>query len=381
VIEVPASSAAGLAWQAASDRFWLADQLAAPALAVLVLASGFGSRLCAAIARRTGHRRHLVVAAFAACFVIALQLLRVPLDYFWVRAHDRATGSPATSVGAWLPGQLTESSVLMAGFVVVAVVLHALMARSPRAWWLLAAIPACGLVLAGLLAQPWTRAYEPLGASAIDREIAAIASRAGVPAERIGIQHSDDGTGCGAATVIGLGPTRLMLLDDTLVDRYPAREIVESVAHESSHFVHDDNVKAFAMVSAWLCFALALVHYAGSRAASRWHERLGFADLANPASLPLVVLLLTVAYLVALPFGRAFQQEMVEQRADRFALDLTHDNASEAMLYVKDMKCYSLLVSRPSPFYRAFRATHPSIEERIRFANAYHPWQSPPKPR
>jgi len=172
-----------------------------------------------------------------------------------------------------------------------------------------------------------------------------------------------------------------MLLDDTLVERYPPKEILESVAHESSHFTHDDNVKAFVVISAWLVCALGLVHWIGGWAASRWHGRLGFADLASPASLPLVVLILVAAYLVALPFGRAYQRAMVEQRADRFALDLTHDNTSEAMLYVKDMRCYPLMVSSPSPFYRAFRATHPSIEERIGFANAYHPWESSSKPR
>jgi STE24 endopeptidase len=381
VIEVPASSLAALAWEGASDRFWLADQLAAPALAVLVLASGFGSRLSAAISLRTGHRSYLVAGAFAATLAILLQLLRAPLDYFWVRAHDRAMGSPPTGLGDWLPGQIRESAMLIVAFVAVAMVLYALIRRAPRAWWLLAALAASALVLTALVAQPWTRSYKPLGQSAIDRQVAAIAARAGVPAARIGVQHSDERTGCGAATVIGLGPTRLMLLDDTLVERYPAEEIVESVAHESSHFVHDDNVKAFVMISAWLCFTLALVQYGGSWAASRWHERLGFADLANPASLPLVVSILMAAYLVALPFGRAFQREMVEHRADRFALDLTHDNASEAMLYVKDMRCYSLMVSRPSLFYRTFRATHPSIEQRIRFADTYHPWQSPPKTR
>ncbi|HEX3097561.1 MAG TPA: M48 family metalloprotease [Usitatibacter sp.] len=378
---VPASSVAALAWQGVSDRFWLADQLAAPALALLLLASGFGSRLCAAISRLAGHRRYVVIAAFAATFVILLQLLRAPLGWFWVRALDRATGSPATSLGAWMPGELMESLLLIAGCVAAALALYALMARGPRSWWLLAAIPACGLVLLVLAAQPWTRAYAPLGTSAIDREIGAIASRAGVPAGRIGIQHSDERTGCGAATVIGLGPTRVMLLDDTLVEQYPPAEIVESVAHESSHFIHDDNVKAFAMISAWLFFALGLVRWVGGQAVSRWHGRFGFDDLANPASLPLVVSILVVAYLVALPFGRAYQRTMVERRADRFALDLTHDNASEAMLYVKDMKCYPLLVSSPSPFYRAFRATHPSIEERIRFADAYHPWKSQSKPR
>jgi Zn-dependent protease with chaperone function len=375
VIEVPASSVAAMAWQAVSDRFWLADQLAAPLLAVVLLASGWGARLCAAISRGVGAGRFRVVAGYAACFAVLLQLVRAPLDFLWARAYARATEAPPLALGAWLPGQALEALLVAAAFVGVAVALYGLLGRSPRTGWLQAAIAASAIVLAGLAAQPWTRSYEPLGHSPIDGKIAAMASRAGVPVERIGIQHSGDASGCGAATVIGLGPTRLMLLDDTLVRNYSADEIVESVAHESSHFTRDDNVKAFAMISAWLLCALALAQYAGQWAASRWQRRFGFAELSDPASLPLLVAIVAAAYLVALPFGRAYQRDGVEQRADRFALDLTHDNHSEAMLYVKDMKCYPLLVASPGAFYQAFRATHPSIAQRIRFANGYHPWQ------
>jgi STE24 endopeptidase len=378
VIEIPASSAVAIAYQHLSDRFWLADQLAAPVLALLLLASGLGARLCNAIARRVGGRRYLVVALYAASFVALLQLARMPLDYFWVQAHDRAMQAAPTSFSGWLPGQARDSILLLLAFVAAALAIYALMARTARAWWGLAAIAGSLLALAALVAQPWTRSYEPLGDAPIDRDIAAIAARAGVPSDRIGIQQSGDRTGCGAATVIGLGPTRLMLLDDTLVGNYPPAEVVESVAHESSHFAHDDNVKAFVMISAWLVGALALAHFVGRWAASRWHRSFGFADLADPASLPLVVLIVAAAYLVALPFGRAYQRTMVEQRADRFALDLTHDNAAESMLYVKDMNCYPLMVSTPSRFHRTFRATHPSIEERIRFADRYHPWRSSP---
>jgi STE24 endopeptidase len=379
VIEIPASSAAAIAYQAVSDRFWLIDQLAAPVLALLLLASGSGARLCNAIARRVGGRRPLVVALYAASFAILLQLVRMPLDYFWVRSHDRAMRAAPTPFVDWLPGQVRDAILLLLGFVAVALALYALLARRPRAWWVVAAIAGSLLTLLALVGQPLTRSYEPLGSPANHRDIAAIAARAGVPYDRIGIQRSGDLTGCGAATVIGLGPTRLMLLDDTLVGNYPPAEVVQSVAHESSHYTRDDNVKAFVMISAWLAATLALVHFAGGWAASRWHRAFGFVELADPASLPLGVLIIIAAYLAALPFGRAYQRTMVEQRADRFALDLTHDNTAEAMLYVKDMNCYPLMVSTPSRFHRLFRATHPSIAERIRFANRYHPWQSPSK--
>ena len=379
-VAVPLTAAAALSWETVSDRFWIADQLVAPLLALALLGNGFGGRVCARISRWAGGRRYVVVPLFAVAFALALQLLRAPIDYFWVQAHARAAESPPVPLGSWLGAQTGSLLSVSTGFAAVAFAAYALMRWSPRGWWLLASVAGSLLVLAALLVEPSTRSYAPLGASALDRSIAAVAMKAGVPADRIGTAQSGERPGCGSATVIGLGPTRLMLLDDTLVSGYSEGEVLQSVAHESSHFVHDDNVKAFAMLSLWLAFGLLLVQFAGGWAASRWGARFGFTSIAEPASLPLVVLVAWIAYIAVLPFARGYQQERVEQRADRFALDITHDNRAEAMLYVKDMHCYPLTVAQPSRFHQALRATHPSIESRIRFANAYHPWRHAPQP-
>jgi STE24 endopeptidase len=377
-IAVPASSAAAVAYQAVSDRFWIADQLAAPVLAAALLFTGTSARLRSALARRLGARPNTVVAAFAAIFIVLVQLLRAPVDYFWKAAYAQLTGAPPPSPGAWLASFAGDSLLLLAIFVAGACVLHALMRRSPGRWWIVAAAAGSTLALVALLGQPWTRSYTSVVDTPVANAVAAVASRVGVPLERIGIEHVDDTTGCGAATVIGLGPTRLMLLDDTLVRNYPEREVVQTVAHESSHFVHDDNVKALVIISAWLLAAVSLVQLAGRWILSWASDRLGFASLADPAALPLVVLILCATYLLVLPWERAFQREGIEHRADRFALDITHDNASEAMLNVKDMKCYPSMTATPSAFFQLFRATHPSVEQRIVFANRYHPWRTAP---
>lgn len=379
VIQVPEAPSAALTYEGVSDEFWVTDQLIAPLLAAAFLFSGLGSRLCDAISRRVGRRRYITVMLFAGSCVLLTQLVRAPVNYFWVRAHDRAAGPRFTALNDWLVGQLQDLVSILVGGVVVATSVYWLMARSPRRWWFHAAIPATAIVLGLLMMQPLTQSYEALGDIPVAHQIEALASRAGVPQDRIGIQHANDPTGCGAATVIGLGPTRRMLLDDTLVANYTDGEILESVAHESKHFVYDDNVKAFLLISAWLLCGLWLVDHVGRWAVSQWKTRFGFADLTSPASLPLAVLIFTAAYWVALPFGRAIQQTIVEQSADRFALDLTHDNLSEATLYIKDAKCYPLLNPSPGVFYQTLRATHPSIEQRIQFANSYHPWQGNPE--
>jgi hypothetical protein len=40
------------------------------------------------------------------------------------------------------------------------------------------------------------------------------------------------------------------------------------------------------------------------------------------------------------------------------------------------MQAENLSVPRPGLFYKIFRASHPSIGERIDFSNSYHPWRT-----
>ena len=77
---------------------------------------------------------------------------------------------------------------------------------------------------------------------------------------------------------------------------------------------------------------------------------------------------------VALAYSRYQEHE-----ADRYALDLTHANHSAAMADVK-MQSENLCNPRPGLFYTIFRASHPSIADRIEFSNTYHPWRSDSTP-
>ncbi|MBV8311623.1 MAG: M48 family metalloprotease, partial [Planctomycetaceae bacterium] len=61
-----------------------------------------------------------------------------------------------------------------------------------------------------------------------------------------------------------------------------------------------------------------------------------------------------------------------EHEADRFALDLTHTNHSGATAFVK-LQQENLGNPRPGLIYKIFRASHPSIGERIDFCNGYRP--------
>jgi Zn-dependent protease with chaperone function len=100
--------------------------------------------------------------------------------------------------------------------------------------------------------------------------------------------------------------------------------------------------------------------------------RTGLDRLADVATLPLLLLVGKVFVLSTLPIGLAISRHQ-EFEADRFALEITRDNHACASAFVK-LQVNNLSHPRPGPFYQLWRASHPSLGERIDFSNAYRPW-------
>jgi STE24 endopeptidase len=63
-----------------------------------------------------------------------------------------------------------------------------------------------------------------------------------------------------------------------------------------------------------------------------------------------------------------------EHEADRFALELTRDNRAAATTFVR-LQQENLGVPRPGVLYLLWRGSHPSLGDRVDFANRYRPWE------
>lgn len=215
--------------------------------------------------------------------------------------------------------------------------------------------------------------YKPLENERLRAMIAALAARARLPDTPIVQSDGDASDSCGVACVTGLGPSRRIVISDTALAHYSEREMRSIVSHEMKHYIKDDNVKAFVVVSALLLVGLWLADRLGRVAVERWKQRFGFSELSDPASIPLLVLCVTLVYVAADPLFLAYARH-VEFEADRFGLELAQDNRAAAMTFVKDAQL-APIASEPGWFATVFRENHPSIAERIKFANAYHPWR------
>ena len=119
--------------------------------------------------------------------------------------------------------------------------------------------------------------------------------------------------------------------------------------------------------------ALWLVHRSAGWVLRRFASRTGVQGLADIASLPLLVLILQGFALALSPIPLAVSRHM-EHEADRFGLEITRDNYSCAMTFVKFVR-HDLDYPTPGWLYQVWRSSHPPIGERIEFCNTYHPWR------
>jgi STE24 endopeptidase len=118
--------------------------------------------------------------------------------------------------------------------------------------------------------------------------------------------------------------------------------------------------------------SLYVVHLVSGQLIARFSKRFGFDRLSDVASLPLLLLLGTLVSLLATPLVLAFSRHQ-EREADRFALELTRDNRAAATTFVR-LQEENLGVPRPGPLYMLWRGSHPSLGDRVDFANRYRPW-------
>jgi STE24 endopeptidase len=283
----------------------------------------------------------------------AAWLARLPFGlaaHWWERRYGLATRGYA----AWLwhrlpgPGEL----VVLLGGLAAAMLLARLLGRR---WWLAAAPLAVAVAALLVVVQPL------LGPKLhpVPRPVAAdVRELAGEV--RVGVEKASRRTRRANAEALGLGPTRRIVLWDTLLDgRFTRAEIRVVAAHEAAHLERRHALRGLAWFALFaLPCALVAARIAGRRGGP-----------AEPAAIPLLLLAVALLQLAALPVAGAITRRY-EAEADWLALQRTRDPAAAEALFRRFSR---VNVDEPDPPRWAFvlLADHPTLLQRIAMAEAF----------
>src|SRR6185369_8058823 len=194
------------------------------------------------------------------------------------------------------------------------------------------------IVVANLVAPVWIaplfNKFEPMHDKALETRILALADRAGIEDSRVFEVNKSVDTKTLNAYVAGLWQTKRIVLWDTIIARMDDRELLFVVGHEMGHYVLGHVWQMVALSSLLILVLLYGAYKTMGAILARWSHRFGFSDLADVASLPLLLLVANLFSLAITPVPLAFIRH-IEHEADRFGLEITQTNHSAGTAFLK----------------------------------------------
>ena len=330
--------------------------------------------LSGGLPRRFGLPLFLIPSATVATYALLLgvlnELVTFPLDLYRGLVLERRYGLSTERAGHWFVDRGKAVALGLVFAVAGTGAMYGLLRHWPQWWWLGAAaglsLVAIALTNLGpVLLLPLFYPLKPLGREGLRTRLVDLARRAGVAVVDIYEWQVSGKSRKANAALTGLGPTRRILVSDTLLANYPEEEIEVVLAHELGHHVRHDLWRGIGVE--------ALVSVIGFFVADRMLRALapavGLAGIADVAGLPVLALGLGGVSLVGSPLANALSR-LHERRADQFALDLTR-NPAAFVAAMRRLGAQNLAEEAPSRLTRALFHSHPTIPERIRAALAW----------
>ena len=231
--------------------------------------------------------------------------------------------------------------------------------RYPREWWLPASAGSVlfGAVLAALapvVLDPIFNDFTPLPEGQTRSDVLDLARAAEVKVGEVYSVDASRRTTAANAYVAGLGPTKRVVLFDTLLDRYSRDEVRVVVAHELGHVRNRD-------VPRGVLYA-AIVAPAAALAVQRLSWELS-PERGTAGALPALAL---AAVAVGAPTGLIGNRlsRAIERRSDAYSLDLT--DAPDAFIsFERAIAVQNVADLEPPRWLTSLIATHPPTAERI----------------
>lgn len=320
-------------------------------------------------AARVGRRRWLAPALYAFPFVVVTAALTLPWSIYTDFIREHQYGLSNQSFPEWGGDQLKGLLIQLIIFPLLLMAIYAVIRRSPRRWWLWATLVVSafimvGAVIAPVFITPLFNTYKPMPAGPLRDQILAMAHANHIPASNVYVFDASKQTKRISANVSGLGPTIRISLNDNLLNRTSPAEVKAVMGHEMGHYVLGHVWRNLIAFTAVFLVLFLLLWWAAPRLLARHGARWGVTEVADPASLPLLMAIASVLFLVMTPVLNTIVRTD-EAEADAFGLNAAREPDGFAAV---SMKLSEYRKISPSPLEEFVFFDHPSGENRVRRA-------------
>jgi STE24 endopeptidase len=361
--------------------FRLAGLVYLPVVLLFILYSKLAANF-RSLAERITAKRIVQGFIFTPLLIAVIALFQLPIDVYF---HHLSTqyGLSIQSWPSWLFDWTKEQGLNIVGATLFVGLLYVTIRRSPRRWWFyfwLAALP-IGVFLVfiqPIVLDPAFNRFEPLiqRDAELATSLSKMAQRAGedIPVDRIFWMDASEKTTTLNAYVTGIGASKRIVVWDTTIEKLTAPQIVFVASHEMGHYVLHHVVKGLVMsaVGSLLLFYLGFLLV--NRLVITHGERWALKDVSDYASLPVLLLVITILLTICTPMVSGVSRYF-EHQADQYALEITHSLTPDAgqvgAQAFQALGTAGLADPDPNPINVFLFSDHPPISDRVQFCLGY----------
>jgi STE24 endopeptidase len=380
----PAQAAQAIAYARARHELYFIDVLYSLLVLILLLQIGVVHRF-RDLAERTTDAHLPQALIFTPLILLTVDGLSLPValwSHHLALQYQQSIQDCGSWMVDWVKGEVVEVGIAAP----VVWILYAVIRKSPRKWWFyfwLAAVPLIilGAVAEPLIFEPLFFKFTPLAESQphLAARIETVVQRAGleIPESRMFVMNASSKLREVNAYASGLGATKRVVVWDTSIKRMSEDEILFVFGHEMGHYVLGHVRDGILFSCGVLLFFQFLAYRSLHWILERWGKSWGIRGPDDLASLPVLLILLSVFGFFFTPISNAYSRHL-EHQADQYGLEVIHGLVPDASVVAAHafqvLGEVDLEEPNPSTAVKFWFYNHPPLDERMRFAQTYDPW-------
>lgn len=333
-----------------------------------ILRFGLSSRF-RDVGERVFKRKAGITWITALLYTLTSFVITLPWSIYTGFLREKQYGLMNQTFGAWAGDQAKGLAISLVLVPLIVMAIYAVIRRSPKNWWIygtgvVAVFMTIGALIAPVYLAPLFNTYTELPASPARTRIVEMAKANQIPADHIYLFDASRQTKRISANVSGLGPTIRISVNDNLINRTTLPETAAVVGHEMGHYVLGHARRGLLYLVLLAAAALWIVSRVAPALIKRHGDRWGVRNLADPASMPLLSILLAVIGVIATPITNTITRT-AESDADAFGLNTAREPDGFALVAMKLSEYRKI---EPDPLEEMVFFDHPSGATRVRMS-------------
>ena len=320
-------------------------------------------------ASKVTKRKWLQPALYSLPFALAGTVLTLPWTIYTGFYREHQYGLANQDLTAWGIEQLKLFGIGLVIGAVMFMVIYAVIRSSPKRWWLwataaMATLMTVMILISPIFIAPLLNKYTPMADGPVRTEILRIAQEQKIPTDNVYVVDASKQSKRISANVSGLGPTIRISLNDNLLNRSNIHGIKAVMGHEMGHYNLNHIEKLLLYLTLMMLVLFATLYYVAPRILARYGAKWGVRDIADPASAPLLYMMLAV---LLIPGGILFNSiiRIHESEADAFGLEAAREPDGFAMTAMQLSEYRKI---EPTALEEILFFDHPSGRTRVTMA-------------